>query len=60
MLARSDWIVTLLLRSLPGALGMFGLSIGVSNIDAALPRAVYALLSGLNAATVGIIAMAAV
>jgi chromate transport protein ChrA len=39
---------------------MFGLSIGVSNIDDALPRAVYALLSGLNAATVGIIALAAV
>lgn len=39
---------------------MFALSIGVSNIDDALPRAVYALLSGLNAATVGIIALAAV
>jgi chromate transport protein ChrA len=39
---------------------MFGLSIGVSNIQNTLPRAVYALLSGLNAATVGIIALAAV
>ncbi|KAJ4858985.1 chromate transporter domain-containing protein [Trichoderma breve] len=46
--------------SLPGALGMFGLSIGVSEIGSTLPRAVYALLSGLNAATVGIIALAAV
>ncbi|RKL35215.1 hypothetical protein BFJ70_g8072 [Fusarium oxysporum] len=46
--------------SLPGFLGMFGLSIGVSNIGDTLPRAVYALLSGLNAATVGIIALAAV
>ncbi|PNP50916.1 hypothetical protein THARTR1_08537 [Trichoderma harzianum] len=46
--------------SLPGALGMFGLSIGVSNIGSTLPRVVYALLSGLNAATVGIIALAAV
>lgn len=46
--------------SLPGALGMFGLSIGISNIDETLPRAVYAVLSGLNAATVGIIALAAV
>lgn len=46
--------------SLPGALGMFGLSIGISNIDDSLPRAVYAVLSGLNAATVGIIALAAV
>lgn len=39
---------------------MFGLAIGVSNIGESLPRAVYALLSGLNAATVGIIALAAV
>lgn len=39
---------------------MFGLSIGVSSIGETLPRAVYALLSGLNAATVGIIALAAV
>lgn len=46
--------------SIPGALGMFGLSIGISNIDESLPRAVYAVLSGLNAATVGIIALAAV
>ena len=47
-------------RSLPGAVGMFGLSVGISNIGSTLPRAVYALLSGLNAATVGIIACAAV
>ncbi len=39
---------------------MYGLSIGVSSIDETLPRPVYALLSGLNAATVGIIALAAV
>jgi len=39
---------------------MYGLSIGVSNIQEGLPRAVYALLSGLNSATVGIIALAAV
>lgn len=48
------------LRSLPGAVGMFVLSVGISNIGSTLPRAVYALLSGLNAATVGIIACAAV
>lgn len=47
-------------NSLPGALGMYGLSVGVSNIGERLPRAVYALLSGLNAATVGIVALAAV
>ncbi|KAI8623731.1 chromate transporter-domain-containing protein [Xylariaceae sp. FL1651] len=45
--------------SLPGALGMLGLSIGVSNINETLPRVVYALLSGLNASAVGIIALAA-
>lgn len=39
---------------------MYGLSIGVANISEGLPRPVYALLSGLNAATVGIIALAAV
>jgi chromate transport protein ChrA len=39
---------------------MFGLSIGISNVDQSLPRVVYAVLSGLNAATVGIIALAAV
>ncbi|CAI6099900.1 unnamed protein product [Clonostachys chloroleuca] len=53
-------LLALFIWSLPGALGMFGLSIGVSNIGESLPRAVYALLSGLNAATVGIIALAAV
>ncbi|CAK7205966.1 hypothetical protein SEUCBS139899_008746 [Sporothrix eucalyptigena] len=39
---------------------MYGVSVGVSNIGQSLPRAVYALLSGLNSATVGIIALAAV
>ncbi|KAL6405415.1 hypothetical protein AUP68_11169 [Ilyonectria robusta] len=52
--------LTKALISLPGALGMYGLSIGVSNIGESLPRAVYTLLSGLNAATVGIIVLAAV
>lgn len=46
--------------SLPVALAMLGLAIGVSNIGETLPQPVYALLSGLNAATVGIIALAAV
>ncbi|KAI1384068.1 chromate transporter-domain-containing protein [Hypoxylon trugodes] len=53
-------ILGFFLWSLPGALGMLGLSIGASNIGDSLPRPVYALLSGLNAATVGIIALAAV
>jgi chromate transport protein ChrA len=39
---------------------MYGLSIGISHVGASLPRVVYALLSGLNAAVVGIIALAAV
>lgn len=46
--------------SLPGAIAMYGLSIGVSNVSETLPRAAYAVLSGLNAATVGIIVLAAV
>lgn len=47
-------------RSLPGAIGMYALSVGVQNIGESLPLPVYALLSGLNASTVGIIALAAV
>lgn len=39
---------------------MYCFSLGVSHIGDKLPEAVYALLSGLNAATVGIIALAAV
>lgn len=55
MLTLSD-----LITSLPGAVGMYSLSLGVSRIGDTLPAPVYALLSGLNAATVGIIALAAV
>lgn len=39
---------------------MYALSLGVQRIDETLPLPVYALLSGLNASTVGIIALAAV
>jgi chromate transport protein ChrA len=39
---------------------MFALSLGVQKIDRTLPAVVYALLSGLNASTVGIVALAAV
>ncbi|RYP84299.1 hypothetical protein DL769_001214 [Monosporascus sp. CRB-8-3] len=53
-------ILGFLLFSLPGALGMYGLALVVSNIDSTLPQPVYALLTGLNAATVGVIAQAAV
>ena len=48
------------MNSLPGAVGMYGLSVGISRVGNTLPEPVYALLSGLNAATVGIIALAAV
>lgn len=39
---------------------MYGFAVGVSHIGESLPRQAYALLSGLNAAVVGIIALAAV
>jgi len=39
---------------------MYGLSLGVHNIGDRLPSPVYALITGLNAATVGIIALAGV
>ncbi|CAD0088576.1 unnamed protein product, partial [Aureobasidium vineae] len=46
--------------SLPGAVGMFLLAIGVGKISEVLPGPVYGLLSGLSASTVGIVALAAV
>lgn len=57
------WFTTfskVFLNSLPGAVGMYGLSLGISRVGDTLPVSVYALLSGLNAATVGIIIYAAV
>ncbi|KAF8665640.1 hypothetical protein AX16_000095 [Volvariella volvacea WC 439] len=53
-------LLVFLFWSLPVALGMYGLALGVRRIGQVLPGPVYALLSGLNAATVGIIALAAV
>jgi chromate transport protein ChrA len=49
-----------MLWSLPGALGMAGLGAGVAHIPDVLPPLVLALLTGLNAAAVGLIALAAV
>lgn len=46
--------------SLPGAIGMYALSLGVQRINDVLPAIAYAFLSGLNASTVGIVALAAV
>lgn len=58
--AKGESRLTKLLLSLPGAVGMYALALGISNVGETLPRAVYALLSGLNSATVGIVALAAV
>lgn len=46
------------LWSLPGAFGMFGLALGIAKVKETLPTPVYWLLSGLNSATVGLIALA--
>jgi chromate transport protein ChrA len=53
-------LLVFLVWSLPGALGMYALSVGVRSLGDGMPRVVYALLTGLNASTVGIIALAAV
>ncbi|KAG8988245.1 hypothetical protein FRB90_002869 [Tulasnella sp. 427] len=53
-------VVGFLLWSLPGAVAMYAFSLGVGSIGDSLPTIVYALLSGLNASTVGIVAVAAV
>jgi chromate transport protein ChrA len=49
-----------LLWSLPGAIGMYALSLGVQKMPDRLPPIVYAFLSGMNSSTVGVIALAAV
>ncbi len=46
--------------SLPGAIAIFLLSLGISRVPSTLPAPVYALLSGLNAAAVGVILLAGV
>ncbi|KAF1968880.1 putative chromate ion transporter [Bimuria novae-zelandiae CBS 107.79] len=53
-------VLTFALWSLPGAIGMYALALGVQRMSDILSASVYALLSGLNASTVGIIALAAV
>jgi chromate transport protein ChrA len=53
-------IFVFLMWCLPGAIAMYALSLGVQKMPEQLPPIVYALLSGLNASTVGIIALAAV
>ncbi len=46
--------------SLPGAIASYGLALGVAQINGKLPPPVQALITGLNAATVGVVAHAAV
>ncbi|KAG8709474.1 hypothetical protein FRC09_000655 [Ceratobasidium sp. 395] len=53
-------LLVLVFWTLPGAAGMYLLSLGISKVDPVLPGPVYALLSGLNASTVGLITLAAV
>ncbi|KAF8057609.1 chromate transporter [Lyophyllum atratum] len=53
-------LLVFLLWSLPSALSMYAFSLGIQHIAETLPGPAYALLSGLNAATVGLIALAAV
>jgi chromate transport protein ChrA len=48
-----------LLWSLPGAIGMVAIGIGISKIPDELPGPVLSLFTGLNAAAVGLIALAA-
>ncbi|KIX95850.1 uncharacterized protein Z520_08558 [Fonsecaea multimorphosa CBS 102226] len=53
-------VLVFLTWSLPGAIAMYGLSLGVQHINTVLPGAAYAFLSGLNSSIVGIVALAAV
>ncbi|KAI9799191.1 MAG: hypothetical protein M1826_005548 [Phylliscum demangeonii] len=53
-------LLAFFLWSLPTAFAAYGLARGVAHLHRSLPTLVYALLSGLNAATVGIILLAAV
>ena len=52
-------LLAFLLWSLPGAVGMAALAAGVSRIPETLPGIVSALLTGFNAAAIGLIALAA-
>ncbi|KAF8520563.1 chromate transporter-domain-containing protein [Gautieria morchelliformis] len=52
-------LLSFVLLTAPGALAMLGLGFGVRHIPASLPDVVFALFSGLNAAAVGLISLAA-
>ena len=53
-------VLSLLLWTLPGAAGMYGLALGINQVSEILPPIVYAFLTGLNSGTVGVILLAAV
>ncbi|KAM0715631.1 hypothetical protein Q7P37_009129 [Cladosporium fusiforme] len=53
-------VLSFFIWCLPTAIAAFGLALGINSVGEQLPLPVYALLSGLNSATVGIIALAAV
>ena len=53
-------VFAFVLWSFPGAIGMYALSLGVQKMPDKLAPIIYALLSGMNASTVGIVALAAV
>lgn len=52
-------LLAFMLWCLPGAVGMVAVGVGISNIPDELPGPVLALFTGLNAAAVGLIALAA-
>lgn len=51
-------LLSFVLLTAPGAFAMFGFGFGVKHISNTLPDVVFALFSGLNAAAVGLIALA--
>lgn len=53
-------LLSLMLWTLPGAAGMYGLALGINQVSEILPPIVYAFLTGLNSGTVGVILLAAV
>jgi chromate transport protein ChrA len=53
-------LLAFFLWSLPGAFAMVGLGLGVRSIPNKLPPIIFSLFTGLNAAAVGLIAVAAV
>ncbi|KAI5364659.1 Putative chromate transporter [Septoria linicola] len=52
-------LAALMVWCLPMAIAAWGLALGVGRIEDQLPGPAYALLSGLNSATVGLVALAA-